>query len=536
MTAGSIRRRCRCRDENGKDFGSKCPKLAQRNHGAWQLRHELPPAKDGKRQTFRRDGYAVKSAAPDVRDTQPGAQDDLDRVRELLNVGLAEGEQQAVAELLLSLDPKELLPSTEEVRRKLRAGQALGDNMTAGEWLEKWHAQETHRKATEISYESHIRLYLKPKIGDVRLDRLTVGQLVEMFASIDDDNDAILANNTDRRALLQRIKEARKGAEKQALREQLAGLAPFRRPVGPSSKQRIRATLRAAINDAMAQQLCTFNAAHYVEIESKTPKPIIWTSERVAEWRRTGERPGPVLVWTPAQAGAFLDFVADEDPDYEAMWHLMVFRGPRRGEVAGLPWTETNLGERTIQISTQLTEVAWEVTEGSPKSEAGERTIPLDEESVRLLRAHRARQAREKLRLGPAWQESGRVFTKPDGSPLRPSWIGDQFARLYTTAGLPPIRLHDLRHTAATLMLAAKVDMKIVQETLGHSALATTSDIYSSVLPEVALAAAEATAAMVPRGTRRAPTNTSGHPPGTQEQIGSTEVMMMNSQKIQNRS
>jgi len=131
---------------------------------------------------------------------------------------------------------------------------------------------------------------------------------------------------------------------------------------------------------------------------------------------------------------------------------------------------------------------------------------------VKLLRAHRARQNREKLRLGPAWQESGRVFVKPDGSPLRPSWIGDQFTRLYTAAGLPPLRLHDLRHVSATLMLAAGNDMKLVQACLGHSALATTSDVYTSVLPEVAKAAAEATLAIVPR----APRKTAGHPSGTQ--------------------
>ncbi|MGX7823561.1 hypothetical protein ACTG9Q_00545 [Actinokineospora sp. 24-640] len=165
-------------------------------------------------------------------------------------------------------------PDVDTVRRKLRAGQALAERMTVGEWLDRWTAQEagTHRKATDISYESHIRLYLKPKIGDVRIDRLTVGQVKEMFNKICDDNDAIEANNADRRALLAHAKQASGRAEKRRLRAAVAELPPFRRAVSPSSRKRIQATLRAALNDAITQQVITFNPAEHVHIPSKTPK------------------------------------------------------------------------------------------------------------------------------------------------------------------------------------------------------------------------------------------------------------------------
>lgn len=501
MTAGGIRRRCRCRDDNGKDLGSKCPKLSQRSHGAWQLRHELAQDEAGKRRTFRRNGFETKGAAQVV----------LDDLRTLLALADDEDDREAITQLLTSLGPKDSLPTADEVSRKLRAGQALGDKITVGEWLERWLKQETHRKATEVSYESHVRLYLKPLIGDKRLDRLTVGHLVEMFNAIDDGNDKIEAANADRRALVERIKATSSRADKRALRAELAALPPFRRPVGPSSRQRIRATLRAAINDAIVQQLCTFNPAQHVQIPTEKPRPLIWTAERVEEWQTTGQRPSSVMVWTPAQAGAFLDYVAEHDPEFEAMWHVMVFRGPRRGEVAGLAWTEVRLDAGTVQISNQITEVEYKIAEGAPKSEAGIRTIPLDAESLRLLKAHRKRQVARKLELGTGWVDSGKVFTGDDGAHLRPSWIGDRFEKLYATAGLPPIRLHDLRHVAATLMLAAKVEMKVVQETLGHSVMSTTSDLYTSVLPELAQAAAEQVVTVVPR----APKVTPGRPSGT---------------------
>ncbi|HEV2777890.1 MAG TPA: site-specific integrase [Actinophytocola sp.] len=438
-------------------------------------------------------------------------------MRALLALGKTEEDGDAIAVMLDGLGKDEPIPSLDEVRRKLKSGQDLTEKLTVGDWLDNWLKQEqgSHRRATAVFYEGHVRMYLKPLIGHIRIDRLTVGHLVEMDNKILDANDAIVAANEDRRTLLAQIKATSKRAEKRRLREQLDAMPPFRRPVGPTSRQRIRATLRAAINDAITQQRCTFNPASHWQIPAKKPRPIIWTAERVEEWRRTGLRPSPVMVWTPTLAGAFLDYVAEQDPDFEPLWHLAVKRGLRRGELAGLPWTEIDLDAATLTVSMQLTEVEYEIEEGAPKSAAGERTIPLDAETVQLLRAHRTRQRKERLRLGGAWVESGKVFTRPNGSALRPSWIGDQFEKLYTAAGLPPLRLHDTRHTAATLMLAAGIDLKIIQSTLGHSALATTSDLYTSVLPQVAQAAAEATAAILPR----APRGTLGHPSGTHEAV-----------------
>jgi hypothetical protein len=97
------------------------------------------------------------------------------------------------------------------------------------------------------------------------------------------------------------------------------------------------------------------------------------------------------------------------------------------------------------------------------------------------------------------------MFTMPDGSFIHPGWLTDYFERLVELSGLPPIRLHDLRHVAASLMLAAGVDIKIVSETLGHSDTRITRDIYQSVMPKAARDAADATAAIVPRGAARLP-------------------------------
>ncbi|MEV4019892.1 tyrosine-type recombinase/integrase [Nonomuraea angiospora] len=125
--------------------------------------------------------------------------------------------------------------------------------------------------------------------------------------------------------------------------------------------------------------------------------------------------------------------------------------------------------------------------------------IALDAETATTLRAHRQRQRQlqERLTLGEAWKDTGFVFTQPDGDRLHPQHVTEQFLWLAYLAGLPPIRLHDLRHGAASLMLAAGVEMKVVQETLGHTSSSFTADTYTSVFPEVAMAAAEKTAALL---------------------------------------
>ncbi|MGI5274136.1 site-specific integrase [Nonomuraea sp. CA-218870] len=208
-------------------------------------------------------------------------------------------------------------------------------------------------------------------------------------------------------------------------------------------------------------------------------------------------RPSPVMVWTPAQLGAFLDY-ATTDRLY-ALYHLIAFRGLRRGEACGVRWVDVDLDEGVLTVSTQLIIVEGEIEEGDPKTEASDAAVALDNGTVAVLRAHRQRQDGERLTWGDSWRDTGRVFTREDGSELKPDWVSEQFERLAFAAGVPPIRLHDLRHGAATLSLAAGNDLKTTSSMLRHSSLSITSDIYTSVLPEMARAAAEASAALVPR-------------------------------------
>ncbi|WNZ10538.1 site-specific integrase [Streptomyces sp. 11x1] len=493
---GSTYRRCSCRDpKTGKELGTSCPKRNSRNHCTCSIRQELPPHEDGSRRSFARGGYASLKAA----------QADLDHVRALL--GLAEPDDpegvQLIAEMLAEVSRDKLpLPDVEETRRRLNAGQDLVGSLTVGEWLDRWLAGKRIRKSGVSRYETDVRVHLKPHIGDRRLDRLRVSHLSEMFTAITDANAEILEQNAQRRTAVEELaavpwKGVENRARRTAMKAAIDAMPPFRRVTGPSTRQHIKATLRAALNDAIGQQIITFNPAAHVEIDPvRKPKALVWTDERVARWQQTGEKPSPVMVWTPEQTGAFLDFVATDR--LYAMWHLIAFRGLRRGEACGQPWSETNLDRHSLSVTGQLIQDGWEVEASEPKTDSGFRVVALDDDTVDVLERHRKQQAADREEWASAWVETGLVFTQEDGSWLHPGKVTDLFERLVAASGLPPIRLHDLRHGAATLMLAAGIDVKIVSDTLGHSDTRITRDIYQSVLPQVGRNAAEATAKLVP--------------------------------------
>jgi integrase len=210
-----------------------------------------------------------------------------------------------------------------------------------------------------------------------------------------------------------------------------------------------------------------------------------------------------VAVWTARQLAAFLNGVAEDR--LFAMWWLMALRGLRRGEAAGLRWVDVDLCQRVVVIDQQLIAYGHTVAVGPPKTKASRRTIALDCTTVALLRTHLQRQQVDRDAAGPAGQDSGYVFTTPNGTPLHPDWITRRFHRLVVLSGLPPVRLHDLRHGAAALAHAAGADLKTVQEQLGHTSIVLTADTYTSVLLDLHFKTAEATARLVLKAAARNP-------------------------------
>ena len=278
----------------------------------------------------------------------------------------------------------------------------------------------------------------------------------------------------------------------------------------------------------MDEGLIAANPAALVKLPSGArPKALVWTAERAARWRLATKRlaeskptdldretleaaarsPSPVMVWRADHLARFLAVARDADLGYFAMFHLAGHLGLRRGELCAARWADVDLEKCTLTVRRSRVQVGWSVVEGQPKSSSGERTIALDPGTAAVLRDHRKRQAVERLAWGSAYEDHDLLFACENGSPLHPAAVTRRFAELVAEADLPPIGLHGLRHGAASLMLAAGVPMKVVQEVLGHSMMSVTADTYSSVFPSVAADAAAATAALVDAATGTAGTD-----------------------------
>lgn len=199
-------------------------------------------------------------------------------------------------------------------------------------------------------------------------------------------------------------------------------------------------------------------------------------------------------TWTPGELRRFLESVRDDR--LYAAWLLSASTGLRRGELLGLRWRDCDFEAGTVQITQALLDVGHKVTFGKPKSDSGYRTVALDGATVSALREHRKGQLEERLALG-SWPDHDLVFTRADGEPVHPAWFSRAFDQRVKRTGLPALRLHDLRHTHATIALAAGIHPKIVSERLGHSKIAITLDTYSHAIPALDQKAAEEIAALV---------------------------------------
>jgi integrase len=309
------------------------------------------------------------------------------------------------------------------VLARLRApqpGDGAGRVLTAGDWLAHWLVSRTSPAASTVGgYTAHVRLYLAPYLGQVLLAELSAAHVQAMFTAIIRQHQEIGS------------------------------------PVSAATLNRIRATLRAALNAAIRCGLITGNPASGAELpRARRPRAVVWTPARVEHWQRSGERPA-VAVWTAAQTAQFLHAIAGHR--LYAAYHLIALRGLRRGEAAGLRWCDVDLDGKTAVISQQLQQYDGKLTVCPPKTPHSLRVIALDHTTVAALRAHRGLQLAEAASFGPGYQASGYVFTGLNGNPMAPDRLTRMFKTLAAQGGLPPVRLHDLRHGAATLAQMGRV-------------------------------------------------------------------------------
>jgi integrase len=329
--------------------------------------------------------------------------------------------------------------AAEQLAKALRDNQrgafVAPHKLTLGEWLDTWlweYKRPRIRPITFDSYEMLLRKHLKPTMGHLPLKDLRPEHLQHFYN-----------------------KKRRQGASARTVRY-------------------LHTLLYGALTQAEKNQLVFRNVATLVEPPRKERKEMqTLTLQQVTDHL------------LPALA---------EDRLFAAIY-LLFGTGLRRGELLALRWRDVDLDAGVLHVRQTLVRVKNHESKEDerktrldfqePKTAYSRRTVPIPEECLAALRRHKARQAQEKLVLGPAYEDQGLVVCWPDGRPIDPRHLNSHFEKVLKQTGLPSIRLHDLRHTFATLMLELGESPKTVQAMLGHSSVAITLDIYSHVSLEL---------------------------------------------------
>lgn len=319
---------------------------------------------------------------------------------------------------------------------KLRADCAQGlpvavERQTVEQFLRDWlenTVKVSVRPATYISYEHHIRNHIVPDIGRLPLRKLAPQHV---------------------RAMLNR--------------KLASGLSA-------RSVAYLRVVLRVALNQARRWNLVARNVAELVEpprVERLRIEPLSPEQARTLLYTANGNR-------------------------FEALYAVALACGLRMGEILGLRWGNIDFDRAQMKVSQSLQrQRGLGLVLTDTKTDRSRRTIRLPAPLIAALRAHRIHQLEERLAAGPRWKDSGLVFTSNLGTGLEPRNLHRAFKAMLAKAGLPDIRFHDLRHSAASMMLAQDVSLRVVMEVLGHSSISLTANTYSHVMPSLVQDAAE---------------------------------------------
>lgn len=324
-----------------------------------------------------------------------------------------------------------------EVRKKMTAFSAEMDKgvfvepskMTLGQWLDIWHTEYLSGvKHTTISqYGTQIKLHLKPALGAVKLSKLTAPMIQQMY------------NQKQR----QRMADPKDGLSAKSIRN-------------------LHGVLHKALDQALKLGYIPSNpcdTCELVRVEKKEIKPL--TSQEIS-----------------------LLLHASKGHKYEKLYTVMLFSGIRFGEALGLRWSCVDFERGKITINKQLQK---ERKKGGKYSlyetkTSNTRTLTIAPQLVYVFRAIKKEQAQHQLMFGTQWLNSmDLVFTHENGKHLCQSTVWSCFKRLAKKLGFPDARIHDLRHTYATVSLECGDDLKMVSKNLGHSTIGTTANIYAHI-------------------------------------------------------
>ncbi|MBI5738845.1 MAG: site-specific integrase [Mycolicibacterium neoaurum] len=319
------------------------------------------------------------------------------------------------------------------VKRQHDGDYKAPDRITLGAYLtERWLPTKRAqlRRSTFDSYERNIANHVVPGIGSIPLQRLTAEDLDEFYARL--------------------LVEGRLNGDRGGL--------------SVKTVRYIHTIVRKALADAQRKGSVQRNVADLAD-----PPKLSSAPKR------------PMKVWTAEQLREFLDGIRDHR--LHPAIYLAANTGMRRGEILGIRWEDIDVHDKRLSVRHTVLNVAYKIVIADVKTPMSRRTVDLDPRTLAVLKTWKRAQVEERVALGVRPGDDSLVFAEPDGTPIHPDSYSQYFERLVAASNVPRIRLHDLRHTHATILLKAGVPAKVVSERLGHANVAFTMSVYQHILP-----------------------------------------------------
>jgi integrase len=302
--------------------------------------------------------------------------------------------------------------------------------LTISEYMQGWltNAKSTKRLTTWVHYNQLNRLYISSNIGRIKLKELRVDHIQRLYNNL------------------------------------------LEKDIGVHTIRKIHALLHSALKQAVKIGSLNQNPASFVDPPRKPTQEV--------------------AIFTESQVSQLL--VAAKGHRWEALYFLAIVSGMRESELLGLKWSDLDWVQHSLRVERQLQRPNGnEVEFVPPKTKYGKRSLALGENAIQVLRVHNERQQAERVAAGETWMDYGLIFTTSNGTPIHQRNLLRDFKALLKRAGLPPIRFHDLRHTAASLMLNYDVPVIVASRRLGHARASITMDIYGHLIPSMQAEAAE---------------------------------------------
>ncbi len=391
---------------------------------------------------------------------------------------------------------------------RCRTGQVLDGNIKFADFAERWfkdYAEKQLRPTTVARY--HVLMpRINAAIGHIRLDKLQPHHLMQFYNNLAETGvreDTRYQSTVDFKALLKSRGMTKREFAKQAnLSVYVLDSMTRGDKVSATSAHKIASTLKLPLDKVFrpAEGKDTLAVStilhHHRLISSMLSTAVKWQlifSNPCSRVVLPKNKRKEAVYLDEEQAAQLLQALENESLQHQVIVKLLLYTGMRRGELCGLEWKDIDFERAVISVRRSSLYLSGKgVFEDETKNETSERCMKVSDDVIAMLRIWRAEQAKERLRLGDQWQNSDRLFTAWNGAPIRPDVITAWFHKFVTRNGLPPIHVHSLRHTNATLLIAAGTNLTTVAARLGHANTTTTSKIYAHAIKSADQAAAEA--------------------------------------------